>query len=179
MPATAPDPKTGERGFTLLELLLAISLLAVILVVIASVLGGHFRTFEYGITDRQNFHEARWAMEAVVELLEEKRGGGLKLLDCGERIQGTSGNSTKNLVSTTNDTNYQIYYDTNELVKDGAIIARHIVVFELATGMTIEVTTGGSASLASGEFIQITIGTGEGRGDPGYYELKTLVVTTF
>ena len=63
-----------EGGFTLLELLLAMGMLAVMLIAAAALLGGHFSRFRAENAQWENLNEARLAVEQVVRQWRQNPG---------------------------------------------------------------------------------------------------------
>ncbi|MBU4532656.1 MAG: type II secretion system GspH family protein [Firmicutes bacterium] len=122
------DRNQGEQGFTLLELMIALGIFAIVLVIITSVLGGQLRLFGDSNEERRNLHEARLAMEAVVDELEAAREDGYKLDLVGDTISGVKLDPDPEsvpLVSTVKSA-ARIYLDDNELIKNGQLVSRNV-----------------------------------------------------
>ncbi|MDP3045402.1 MAG: type II secretion system protein [Bacillota bacterium] len=122
------DRNQGAKGFTLLELMIALGIFAIVLVIITSVLGGQLRLFGDSNEERRNLHEARLAMEAVVDELEAAREDGYKLDLVGDTISGVKLDPDPEsvpLVSTA-DASARIYLDDNELIKNGQLVSRNV-----------------------------------------------------
>ena len=124
------DRNQGAKGFTLLELMIALGIFAIVLVIITSVLGGQLRLFGDSNEERRNLHEARLAMEAVVDELEAAREAGyqLDLVDNDKTITGVILDPVPKSVPfvSTADASARIYLDDNELKKNGQLVSRNV-----------------------------------------------------
>lgn len=175
-----------QRGFTLLELMIALGIFAIVLVIITSVLSGHLRLFRDSNEERRNLHEARLAMEAVVDVLDKaRRDDGYKLeLDASRNtIWGVRDDpvpESQPLVSKVDDS-ARICLDNGELKNaSGQLIARGVVLdLSALTHDDVEIIVHGSPVVFEDQdefkFIRIEIEA----GDPaeGGYGLTTIVGT--
>ena len=177
------DRNQGAKGFTLLELMIALGIFAIVLVIITSVLGGQLRLFGDSNEERRNLHEARLAMEAVVDELEAAREAGyqLELGGAGNTISGVKlGPDPKSvpLVSTVPSA-ARIYLDDNELIKNGQLVSRNVSLrFSPMTQDDVDVRIKGVPIIKVDDefhFIKIEIEA----GDPTQsgYALTTIVGT--
>ncbi|RJX19932.1 MAG: type II secretion system protein [Desulforudis sp.] len=172
----AGDRNQGAKGFTLLELMIALGIFAIVLVIITSVLSGHLRLFRQSNEERRHFHEARLAMEAITDALDKAREDGyrLELEAGGEQIVGFNESPDQVIVVSTTTT-ATVYLVKNELRDaDGRTISRGISL-ELSplTKADIQGLTFEESDVFS--FIRIEIGA----GDPTQsgYTLTTIVGT--
>ncbi|MGE5371586.1 MAG: prepilin-type N-terminal cleavage/methylation domain-containing protein [Solirubrobacterales bacterium] len=63
------NKRAAKPGFTLLELIIALTILSFVVVVIGSVISNYFRMLNLVTVDRENMNEARLAMETVTDLI--------------------------------------------------------------------------------------------------------------
>jgi prepilin-type N-terminal cleavage/methylation domain-containing protein len=175
-----------QRGFTLLELMIALGIFAIVLVIITSVLSGHLRLFRDSNEERRNLHEARLAMEAVVDVLDAaRRDDGFKLeLDTSrDTIWGVGDGPVPEPLVSTVGRSARIYLDNGELKNASEqLVARSIsLTFRRITIPPDNVYIGiEGVPIVFGagdefDFIRIEIGA----GDPTQsgYALTTIVGT--
>lgn len=166
-----------NSGFTLLELLLSLSILAVILMIATGAMGSYSRILGALTEDRANMHEVRLAMEEIYDLVStERRNRSLSLqvnnppTYSGNKLYGTVDDYVYLLVdasgnAATDPIIESLYLDDEPGVsgdnyslktRNGEKIAANIesIVFEKVYGNQINITD------SAGQYIKLADETG-------------------
>lgn len=157
-----------SSGFTLLELLVGLGILAIILAIASTAMGSYTRILASITEERANMHEARLAMEKITDVvIMERNTRNLVLSLNGNTIQGTAGtNPAENLVMgdpSAGPGGAKLYLNNNHELHDagGNLIAQYIesISFQPVTGSEVIVTAeSGTIQIpATAKFIKITV----------------------
>lgn len=65
--------RAWKPGYTMLELVIALTILSFLVVVIGTVISNYFRMLNLVTVDRENMNEARLAMEAITDLITARQ----------------------------------------------------------------------------------------------------------
>ncbi|MGE5544114.1 MAG: type II secretion system protein [Bacillota bacterium] len=191
----------GDSGFTLLELLLSVSILAVILMIATTAMGSYSRILGRLTEDRANMHEVRLAMEEIYDMVSTQRNiRGLSLqvsnppAYSGNRLYGTVDGYVYLLVDASGNAGTDPIIDSLYLdndpdepgdryvlkTKNGEKIATHIesIVFEKVYGNQIGITDSvGNPIVMDDEtgLIRVTVKANKNVGD----DSGSCTVTTY
>jgi len=157
-----------QYGFTLLELLVSIGILAIIMSIAATAMGSYSRILGSITDERANLNEARLAMEKITDIVNQERSNypGIELSITPTTLQGTIGSDVYNLIIGTPSggaNGARLYLNNNRELRDasGNLIARYLepITFELYTANQVSVTpASGSIQVApDSKFIKVTI----------------------
>jgi len=176
----------NEDGFTLLELLLAISILVIVVGFASGMIKDQAR-FSSNISIRQrNFNEARVALQYItrelknasdpknvsaVDQLKVLYNGGVPVgIVSWDAVDDVMVNK---LVSNTNDSSYRIYYSNNRILLGGETVASNITSFginEVPANRFVLSVDGDTRPVGSVFEIAVQAGLA-----PNQYVLKTYV----
>lgn len=186
------DCSRSSCGFTLLEVMLVLAVLAVVLGVVAGILKAYFGMLSSFLVERENIAEARAAMEAIVDVLDEARRDRkwtLQVDPTRTKILGIEGEEPHQVLSIDEDhsAECQIFrgsdrslyrYDENE--GDWLEVAKYVDSLEISTVLGTDIKpyiNGGSEVLELPDdavFLRVSVETDkEGIGE------ATCRVTTY
>ena len=186
MASSRERDKPGEvyekKGFTLLEVLITLGVLAGFVVIVMAVLSAYFKILGYVLEERQNIYEVRLAAAKILEVLDESRRNGYVLEVSETGIIGVKEGEEPPppvyLVSPGNNPSFQLYVEDGCLKTGGTIVAKNIKELSFARKEASGFLINGQApSFQHAQFIEITVNAyEEGREDLDC-TMKTLVST--
>lgn len=154
--------KRNDSGFTLLEMLLALAILAVVFYSIMTVLNSYFGVLRSFTIERENIYEARMAMDQIVShIVYQRNDKELTLSLVGTHVIGTTVYGVQyNLVSSDDSApTCDLYVDSNNQLVSGVgsvIYAKHIALnFTTVAGNTIDVRPAPGTINNGSQFISI------------------------
>lgn len=177
-----------KKGFTLLELLVSMGILAIILAIASAAMGSYSRILGSITVERANMHEARLAMEKITDVINEERRASPNLilrLDNPSIITGgiKGSDDTKDLVIGTPSygPEAKIYLNNRRELRDqnGELIARYIesIGFERVYGEQLSIVPLDDEPILvppGAQFIKVTIKTDKNQDNINSCSIDTL-----
>lgn len=175
-----------QNGFTLLELLVSLGILAIILAIASSAMGSYSRILGAITDERANLNEARLAMEKITDVVNQERVNhpGIKLTCTPNTLQGTVGSDVYNIVigmpsGTLGEA--ILYLNNNRELRDasGNLIARYIkpITFQeyAANQVTVTQLSGDPIQVApESKFIKVTVTADKNQDDIDSCTIETI-----
>lgn len=176
-----------QDGFTLLELIVSLGILAIILAIASSAMGSYSRILGSITDERANLNEARLAMEKITDVVKEERDNhpGIKL-DCTQHtMQGTVGSDAPYslIIGTPSDapSGARLYLNNNRELRDGSnsLIARYIetITFQEydANQVSVAPLSGEPIQVApESKFIKVTVTADKNQDDIDSCTIETI-----
>lgn len=184
------DDSRNQEGFTLLELLVSLGILAIILSIVSSAMGSYSRILGSITDERANLNEARLAVEKITDIVHQERkvfNNNITLqLNSSETIlQGIVGSDVYdliNIVPSGGQNGARLYLDNNRELRDGSnnLIARYIetITFQKydANQVSVAPLSGDPIQVApDSKFIKVTVTADKKQDDIDSCTIETIL----